>query len=78
MPMYHLIEPNYNYSKISRSSYQYYRDEPAIENNNVIVDFANNNTTNSFNLKKELTDQASNNGAKNVEIIVRSKYLNNF
>ena len=32
MPMYNFIEYNDNYSKTSRSLWQYYRDEP---NNNI-------------------------------------------
>ena len=46
MPLYNLIEYSDNYSKISGSLWQPYRDEPALDNNNVIIDFladSNNN-----------------------------------
>ena len=39
MPKYNLIEYNDNYSKTSGSLYQYYRDEPFLDNNGAIADF---------------------------------------
>ena len=39
MPMYSLIEYSENYSKTSGSLWQYYRDEPIIDNTDNIVDF---------------------------------------
>ena len=51
MPMYNLIEYSDNYSKTSRSLWQYCKDIPVINNNNAIVDFTNDNPTNSFNFK---------------------------
>ena len=46
MPMYNLIEYSNAYSK---SLWQYYRDEPAINDNCDIIDFsADNNNSNSF------------------------------
>ena len=39
MPMYDLIEYSDSYSKTSGSSWQSYRDEPALNNNNVVIDF---------------------------------------
>ena len=38
MPMYNLIEYSENYSKISGNLWQYYRDEPFINNNAIIID----------------------------------------
>ena len=35
------------------SLWQYCRDEPALNNNCTIVDFADNNTTNSFKYKEK-------------------------
>ena len=35
MPMHNLIEYSDIYSKISGSLWQYYRDEPALDNNGV-------------------------------------------
>ena len=78
MPMYDLIEYNDNYSKTSGSLWQCCKDIPAINNNNAIVNFTNNNLTDSFNFKVKMTGQTGNNGTKNVEIIVPLKYLSNF
>ena len=81
MPMYNLIKDSDNYSKTSGILFQYCRDEPAtnINNNNIeFADFTDANLTNSFNLKVKLTGQTGNNGIKNVEIMVPSKYLSNF
>ena len=50
MPMYNLIEYSDNYSKTSGTLWQYCKDIPAV-NNNAIVDFTDNNRTDSFNLK---------------------------
>ena len=51
MPMYKLIEYSDNYSKTSGSLWQYCTDIPAADNNNAIVNFAENNLTDSFNFK---------------------------
>ena len=52
MPMYNLIEHSNVYLKISGSLWQYYRDEPTLDNNNNIIDFpANNNNSISFKFK---------------------------
>ena len=77
MPMYNLIEYSDNYSKTSGSLWQYCKDIPAV-NNNAIVDFTNDNLTDSFNFKVKMTGQTGNNGTKNVEIMVPRKYLSNF
>ena len=52
MPMYNLIEYSDNYVKTSGSLWQYCLDMPAL-NNNVIVDFADDILTDSFNFKAE-------------------------
>ena len=78
MPMYNLIEYSDNYSKTSESLWQYCKDIPAVNNNNEIVDFTNDNLTDSFNFKVKMTGQTENNGTKNVEIMVPLKYLSNF
>ena len=49
MPMYNLIEYSDNCSKKSGSLWQYCKDIPAVDNNNAIVNFTNNNITDSFN-----------------------------
>ena len=64
MPMYNLIEYSDNYSKTSGIFWQYGKDIPALDNNNVIVNFINNNLTDSFNLKVKITGQTGNNGEK--------------
>ena len=77
MLMYNLIEYSNNYSKISGSLWQYCKDIPAV-NNNAIVNFAENNLTDSFNFKVKMASQTGDNGTKNVEIMVPQKYLSNF
>ena len=66
MPMYTLIEYSDNYSKISRSLWQYYRDEP---NDNITE-------SESFKSKIKITGKFPDDGnTKNVEIVVPLKYL---
>ena len=55
IPMYNLIEYSDNYSKTSGSLWQYCKDIPAVDNNNAIVNFAENNLTDSFNFKVKIT-----------------------
>ena len=69
MPMFHLIECSDNYSKLSRSLWQYYKDDP------------NDNITQPESFKSKIkitgkTPAACN--TKDVEIIVPLKYLSNF
>ena len=78
MPMYNLIECSDNYAKASGSLWQYCLDIPALDNNNAIVDFTENNLTDSFNFKVKITGQTGDDGTKNVEIMVPLKYLSNF
>ena len=77
MPMYKLIEYSDNYAKTTGSLWQYCKDIPARNNNEIIV-FDANNVTDSFNFKVKFTGQTGNNGTKNVEIMVTLKYLSNF
>ena len=67
MPMYNLIEYRDNYSKISGSLWQYYRDEPIIDNNGDIFDIPDDPDTTSFNYKQKITGQTGNNGRKDVQ-----------
>ena len=61
MPMYNLIECSYPYSKASGSLWQYYRDEPALDANSNIIGFpANNNNSNPFKFKQQITGQTGN------------------
>ena len=77
MPMCNLIEYSDNSAKTSGSLWQYCLDIPAV-NNNAIVDFTENNLTDSFNFKLKITGKTGNNGTENVEIMVPLKYLSNF
>ena len=56
-PMYNLIEGSDNYSKTSRSLWQYSKDIPAVNNNGSIVDFNGANVTDSLNFKSKITGQ---------------------
>ena len=78
MPMYNLIEYSDNYSKPSGSLSQSCKDIPAVDNNNTIVNFTENNLNDSFNLKAKMTDQTGDDGRRNVEIMVPLRYLSIF
>ena len=53
--MHNLIEYNNAWSKTSVSLWQYYRDEPALDNNEIIIDFlANNYNSNLFRSKQKI------------------------
>ena len=58
--------------------WQYCKDIPARDNNNLITEFTAGNTTDSFNFKAKITVQIGNDGTKDVEIMVPLKYLSNF
>ena len=60
--MYNLIEYSDIYLKTSGSLWQYYRDEPALDINDVITDFpANNyNEKKKFKLKKKKKNSRAN------------------
>ena len=64
MPMYNLIEYSHNYSETSESLWQYYKDIPAVDanNDNTIVNFNGNNTTDSSNFKAKITGQTNDDG----------------
>ena len=76
--MYNLIEYSDNYSKISGRLWQYCKDIPAVDNNNAIVNFTDNNLTDSFNFKVKITGQTGDDGTKNVKIMVPLLYLSVF
>ena len=79
MPIYNLIEHSNAFSKISWSFWQYYRNEPALDNNNNIVDFpAKNNNSTSLKFKEQITGPTGKGVTKDVEIMVRLKYVINF
>ena len=70
MPMYNVIEYSDTYSKTSRGLWQFYRDEPVLDNK-VIIDFLPNNKNSILlKFKEQITRQTGNNGVKNVKIMV--------
>ena len=58
--------------------WKYCKDIPAVDNDNAIVNFAENNLTDSFNFKIKMTGQTEDDGRKDVELMVPLKYLTNF
>ena len=78
MPMCNLIEYSDNFSKISGSLWKYCKDIRAVDNNNAIVNFTDDNLTDSFNFKAKMTGQTGNDGTKNVEVMAPINYLSNF
>ena len=79
MQMYNLIEYNNNYLKTSGSLWQYYRNEPYLDDNGTIADFpAENNNTASFKFKTKIVGRTRKDETENVKIIVPLKYLSNF
>ena len=78
MPMYNLIEYSNNYLKKSGSLWQYYKDIPVVDDDD-IEDFDGANATDLFNFKTKITGQTNDDGEINgVEIMVPLKYLSNF
>ena len=55
--MCNVIEYSDNYSKTSGSLRQYYKDIQAVNNNGDIINFNDNNATDSFNCKIKITGQ---------------------
>ena len=78
MPMYNLIEFSNNYSKTAGSLWQYYKDIPAVNNDNAAVNITDNNLTDSFNFKVKMSGQTGDDGTKNVEIMVPLSYFSVF
>ena len=78
MPLYNLLEYSPGYEKTSGSYWQYCKDIPAVDDNNAIFNFTDNNLTDSFNFKVKMTGQTGDDGTKNVEIMVPLAYLSVF
>ena len=53
MPMYNLIEYSDNYSKTFGTLWQYYRDEPFINNNGILIDVPDDPDRASFKYKQK-------------------------
>ena len=78
MSMHNLIEYSDNYSKTSGSVWQYYRDERALNNVGIILDFPDANNSASSKFKQKITGQTGKDGTKDVHIMVPLKHLSNF
>ena len=78
--MYNLTECGDDYLETSGILWQFCTDVLALNAaGDEIADFTESNaTTESFNLKEKLTGQTSNNGTKNVKIMVPLKRVSNF
>ena len=74
--MYNLIKYSDNYSETSAGLWQYYRNEPSVNDGGNFAGFAGNSTLIKF--EEKITGQTGNDGTKNVEIVVPLKYLSNF
>ena len=57
MPMQNLIEQSDNYLKTSGSLWQYYRDEPFSNANDVIIDIPDGANSPLFKSKEKITGQ---------------------
>ena len=66
--MYNLIEYSNNYSKTLRRLWQFYRDEPALNDNDTLAHFPGNSA--SFRFRQKITGSTVNDGTRNVEIMV--------
>ena len=75
MPLNTLIEYSDNYSKTSESLWNYYGDEPFLDNGSITNFPTDNIKSASFKFKTKIADRAENDGTKNVKIRVPLKYL---
>ena len=84
MPIYNLLEHSYNYSMVSGSLWNYYRDEinDYPNENNTANNRINNNKTiasKSFEYKKKLMGSTpEDNNILDAEVVIPLKYLSNF
>ena len=77
MPMYNLIEYSNNYSKKSGILWQYYRDEPTLNDaDDTLVNFSAYSA--SFKFKQKVIHSTGDDGTKAVRIMVLLKHLSNF
>ena len=74
-----LIECRDTYSKTSGGLWQYYRNEPALNDDGNTIDFPNDSYNSiSFKFKQKITGQTVNSETKDVETMIPLKYLSNF
>ena len=78
MPMYRLVEYGKNYSITFGSLWQYYKDEPCINNNGVIIDVPDDPGSASIKSKQKITCQTGNNGTKDAQVMLPVNYSSNF
>ena len=74
--MHNLIEYSEDCSQISGRLWQYYRDQPNLNDDGNIIDFPVNDNTSLSIKQKNTTGRAENDGMKKVKISL--KYLNSF
>ena len=65
MPMYNLIEYSNNYLKTSVTLWQYYSDEPALNDAESIAIFPAADNSASFKFKQRITGETGDDGTKN-------------
>ena len=68
MSMYNLLKDSNIYSKTSGSLFQYYRDEPNLNNDGAIVYFTNDNIVVSIKFKEEIIAKTGDNGTNNIKM----------
>ena len=64
--------------KTARSLWQYYRDEPFMNNDGVIIDVHNDPNNAACKYKRKITVQTGNDETKDVQTIAPLKYSSNF
>ena len=67
MPMYSLTEYSDNYSETSGSLWQYYKDETALNDNDLIINFPGNSAL--FKFKQKITGSTGYDNTKTVKIM---------
>ena len=78
MPRHNLIKYSEHYLKSSGSLWQYQRDEPFINDEDVTIDIPDDPDSASFKYKQKVTFQTGYAETKGVKIMVPLKYLSNF
>ena len=76
IPTYHLMEYSDNYSKTSGILWQYYTDEPALNNAGAPNDFPDNSA--SLKFKQKISASTGDDSTTAVQIMVPLKYLSTF
>ena len=77
MSMYNLVKYGDTYSKVSASLWQYFKDEPVLDNIGGLINFCANNAMIFFKFKEKKTSKTRSNGTNNVYIMLPLKNLSN-